>query len=205
MNFIFFKIFSFGTPYGFYSSFGDQRVMHSFSIFWKFLNGVTLTPIQKEKQPYSMNSLQSFVCFLLQGRLFCNNFGQLGIWHLDSCSLDVLGSDVWPEWYPRRGLRVDTYCGKMAIFGILFSLFCTFCSWSELFAIIKNFFPSFIQLFVWSGVLTKRGYVWTQLFLCLFDLGFDQSKLKNQATCGHTPWKNGNLWDSFLTILHFLL
>ena len=103
-----------------------------------------------------MNSLQSFVCFLLQGRLFCNNFGQLGIWHLDSCSLDVLGSNVWPEWHPRGGLRVDTYCGKMAIFGILFSLFCTFCSWSELFAIIKNFLSSFIQLFVWSEVLTKR-------------------------------------------------
>ena len=136
----------------FIPNFGDQRVI-SFSIFtkscWKFLNGITLTPIQKEKQPYSMNSLQSFVCFLLQGRLFCNNFGQLGIWHLDSCSLDVLGSDVWPEWYPRRGLRVDTYCGKMAIFGILFSLFCTFCSWSELFAIIKKlFFPHSINYYL---------------------------------------------------------
>ena len=58
---------------------------------------------------------------------------------------------------------MDTYGGKMAIFGILFSLFCTFCSWSQLFAIIKTFFH--------------------HSFICLFNMGFgqfDQSKLKEK-------------------------
>ena len=64
----------------------------------------------------------------------------------------------------------------MAIFEILFTLFYTFCSRSEVSALIFIF----------------------KLSVCLIWCTY-----KNKATYGHILLKNGNLKDSFHTILHF--